>query len=185
MQSCTSFFWQCEFANIVIEDIREQQYGIPHSSLPSQHHVCACMKRCPCSMHCVDQFFTQLSASSTKVLNSETPLWTLLWSVVDDCLFLIMPRSLNRGFLLYLTASILGLVDSAVVAAGIPRYRPIYRSCGTSHPSSNLTATHQWLQESERLENDLWNSTSIQARQHHRGDVHDGDGSGFRSGGGG
>ena len=48
--------------------------------------------------------------------------------------------------------------------AGLPRYKPIQRSCGAPDPSANLTDTHRWLQQTEPLENDLWNATTVQER---------------------
>ncbi|KAK5462837.1 hypothetical protein LTS15_002549 [Exophiala xenobiotica] len=49
--------------------------------------------------------------------------------------------------------------------AGHPRYKPITRSCGAPDPSANLTNTHRWLSQTEPLENDLWNATTVQERQ--------------------
>ncbi|OAG45177.1 hypothetical protein AYO21_00525 [Fonsecaea monophora] len=48
--------------------------------------------------------------------------------------------------------------------AGIPKYRPIHRSCGVAAPSKDLLSTHRYLQTHEPLENDLWNSSLIAAR---------------------
>jgi hypothetical protein len=49
--------------------------------------------------------------------------------------------------------------------AGIPKYRPVSRSCGAPPPTEDLLTTHQFLQENEPLENELWNIESIEYRQ--------------------
>ncbi len=48
--------------------------------------------------------------------------------------------------------------------ARIAKYLPISRSCGAGAPSTELLATHKALYQSESLENDLWNSSSVQHR---------------------
>jgi len=47
----------------------------------------------------------------------------------------------------------------------LPKYKPIQRTCLVDEPSEHLRNTHQWLQQSEPLENNLWNSSDVQQRQ--------------------
>jgi hypothetical protein len=57
---------------------------------------------------------------------------------------------------------ILAHLDSA--SAGLAKYKPITRSCGVAAPRAGLVATHQYLQENEPLENDLWNASTVSYR---------------------